>query len=367
MATLSGEVVTATGLRTAEVALESGRISAIRPVRAASPLLILPGFVDLHCHGGGGADVMNGADAVRRVATIHAAHGTTTLLATTMTAPVDEIEAALAGVRDAMAAPAERGADVLGVHLEGPFISRDRLGAQPDFVLSADPGLMRRLLDLAPIRVLTLAAEADPDGTFAADLVARGIRVQLGHSSCDYETAAARFASHTSGVTHLFNAMTGLHHRAPGVVGAALAHADHAELIPDLLHVHPGAIRAALRAIPGVYAVTDGSPASGMPDGDYKLGRQSIRKCGNGVRLADGTLAGSSLTMVDAFRNLVSIGLGLEEASRRTATIAAEYLGLSDRGRIAPGTRADLVVLDRDLNLVDVFVAGRSVLSGAGG
>lgn len=364
MVTLSGEVVTATGLKAAEVALEDGRISAVRPVQAASPLVILPGFIDLHCHGGGGADVMDGADAVRRVARVHAAHGTTTLLATTMTAPIDEIEAALAGVREAMAAPAAGGADVVGVHLEGPFISRDRLGAQPDFVLSAGPGLMRRFLDLAPIRVVTLAAEADPEGTFAAELAAHGIRVQLGHSSCDYDTAAARFASHSRGVTHLFNAMTGLHHRAPGIVGAALAHADHAELIPDLLHVHPGAIRAALRAIPGIYAVTDGSPASGMPDGDYTLGRQSIRKCGNGVRLADGTLAGSSLTMVDAFRNLVAIGLDIAEASRRTATIAADYLGLSDRGRIAVGQRADLVVLDRDLDLVDVLVAGQPVRSG---
>ena len=117
--------------------------------------------------------------------------------------------------------------------------------------------LMRRWLELAPIRVVTLAAEADLEGTFAAELAARGIRVQLGHSSCDYETAATRFGTGTSGVTHLFNAMTGLHHRLPGIVGAALAHADHAELIPDLLHVHPGAIRAALRAIPGVYAAGD--------------------------------------------------------------------------------------------------------------
>lgn len=368
MAKLSGRVVTAAGLTVAEIAVEGGRIASIRSTAAAAaPVIIVPGFIDLHCHGGGGADVMHGAVHVRRTAKAHAAHGTTTLLATTMTAPSHEVEAALTGIRHAMEAPAHDGADVHGVHLEGPFISPDRLGAQPDFAIPADIDLMRRWLDLAPIRVVTLAAEADPEGTFATELAARGVRVQLGHSSCDYEIAAMRFAAGTSGVTHLFNAMTGLHHRAPGIVGAALAHAGHAELIPDLLHVHPGAIRAALRAIPGVYAVTDASPASGMPDGDYRLGRQSIRKCGNGVRLADGTLAGSCLTMADAFRNLVSVGLGLEEASRRTSTIAADYLGLSDRGRIAVGARADLVILDHDLKIVDVLIAGRSVLFGRAG
>lgn len=359
--TLAGSVATDEGLIAAGVTIEDGVIAAVTPLSAAPPVTIVPGFIDLHCHGGGGADVMDGADAVRTVARTHAANGTTTLLATTMTAPVEEIEAALAGIGAAMAAHSPDGADVLGVHLEGPFISRDRLGAQPDFVLPADMALVRRLLDLAPIRVLTLAAEADPDGSFAKELAGRGVRVQLGHSSCDYETAAARLATDTAGVTHLFNAMTALHHRAPGIVGAALAHARHAELIPDLVHVHPGAIRAALRAIPGIYAITDGSPASGMPDGDYRLGRQPIRKCGNGVRLADGTLAGSCLTMVEAFRNLVAIGLDMAEASRRTATIAADYLGLADRGRIAPGQRADLVVLGPDLGLVEVRVAGRKV------
>ncbi|MBZ0226990.1 MAG: N-acetylglucosamine-6-phosphate deacetylase [Bauldia sp.] len=366
MKTLSGEVVTPAGLVAARVEIDGDRIAAVATMERPGPVVILPGFIDLHCHGGGGADVMDGGAAVRRVAETHAAHGTTSLLATTMTAPPDEIEAALSGIGDAMASPAEGGASVLGVHLEGPFISRDRLGAQPDFALAGDAGLMRRFCDLAPVRVVTLAAEADPRGTLAAFLRARGIRVQLGHSSCDYETAAARFAADIDGVTHLFNAMTGLHHRAPGIVGAALAHLDHAELIPDLLHVHPGAIRAALRAIPGLYAVTDGSAASGMPDGTYQLGRQSVRKCENGVRLADGTLAGSCLTMLDGFRNLVAIGLSIDEASRRTATIPADYLGLGDRGRIEVGRRADLVVLNSDLTLLDVLVAGKTVLAVSG-
>jgi N-acetylglucosamine-6-phosphate deacetylase len=152
--------------------------------------------------------------------------------------------------------------------------------------------------------------------------------------------------------------MSGLHHRAPGLVGAALAHADHAELIPDLLHVHPGAIHAALRAIPGLYAVTDATRSAGMPDGDYPFGDTIARKCGNGLRLPDGTLAGSCLSMLDAFRNLVGIGLTLAEAARRCATLAANYLGLADRGRVAEGAVADLVVLGPDLSLRDVVIRG---------
>jgi N-acetylglucosamine-6-phosphate deacetylase len=155
--------------------------------------------------------------------------------------------------------------------------------------------------------------------------------------------------------------MTGMHHREPGIVGAALAHARYAEIIPDLLHVHPGAIRAALRAIPFLFCVTDSTAATGMPDGDYRLGRHRVTKCLGGVRLADGTLAGSTLTMDQALRNLITIGLSLEDASRRVSTCAAEYLGLPDRGRLAEGVRADLVVVDRDLHLQRVIAEGEEL------
>jgi N-acetylglucosamine-6-phosphate deacetylase len=156
--------------------------------------------------------------------------------------------------------------------------------------------------------------------------------------------------------------MSALHHRAPGVAGAALALAEHAELIPDLLHVHPGAIRAALRAIPGLYCVTDSTAAAGMPDGDYVLGRQRVRKCAGAVRLADGTLAGSTLTMDQALRNLVfELGLPLPDAARRVSTQAARYLGLGDRGIVAAGAWADVVVLDAHLRLREVLVEGTAI------
>ena len=143
------------------------------------------------------------------------------------------------------------------------------------------------------------------------------------------------------------------------MVGAALAHATYSEIIPDLLHAHPGAIRVALRSIPCLYCVTDSTAAAGMPDGQYKLGRHNVTKCLGGVRLADGTLAGSTLTMDQALRNLVNeLGLDLPDASRRVSTYAADYLGATDRGRLAQGAWGDVVMLDRDLQLTDVYVEG---------
>ena len=189
----------------------------------------------------------------------------------------------------------------------------------------------------------------------------RSIRVQIGHSNGSYDDGVAALGAGAAGFTHLFNAMTGLHHREPGMVGAALAHGQHAELIPDLLHVHPGAIRAALRCIPGLFAVTDSTSAAGMPDGEYGLGRHRVFKCLGGVRLADGTLAGSALTMDQALRNLVSLGLDVAEASARTATCAADYLGLPQLGRLAPGARADVLSLDPSLRLRGIHIEGETI------
>jgi N-acetylglucosamine-6-phosphate deacetylase len=163
------------------------------------------------------------------------------------------------------------------------------------------------------------------------------------------------------GFTHLFNAMSGISHRDPGMVTAAMAHADYAELVPDLLHAHPGAVRAALRSIPRLFCVTDAMAGAGMPDGEYRLGSQRATKRLGAARLDDGTLAGSTLTMDDALRNLVSLGVTLEEASRRTSTYAADYLGVADRGRIAVGCWADLVVLTPALQLSAVYAEGESI------
>jgi N-acetylglucosamine-6-phosphate deacetylase len=328
--------------------------------QANSDDYILPGFIDLHVHGGAGRDMMEGGDAPHAIARIHARHGTTSLLATTMTAPPSDIVTALRAVGAAMAAPQRGSARILGVHLEGPYINPGKLGAQPPFAREATLAEVQQLEAYAPMRLITVAPEMPGHLALVRALSDAGIRVQIGHTTGSYEDGVAALAHGAAGFTHLFNAMPGLHHREPGMVGAALAHAQYAEIIPDLLHVHPGAIHVALRAIPHLYCVTDSTAASGMPDGEYMLGRQVVHKCMGGVRLADGTLAGSTLTMDQALRNLVAIGLDLADASRRVSTNAADYLGETLRGRLAAGCYADIVVLDRDLNLKAVFIEGEA-------
>lgn len=367
---LQGNILTPDGWRFGELHWDDGRISRISgspvdPADNEAPR-ILPGFIDLHVHGGGGADTMEGAAAVATMARTHARFGTTGLLATTMTAPDDEIRRVLGEIGEAMTlAGPDDGARVLGVHLEGPHINPGKLGAQP---AHAHPGTideLEALCDLAPIRLVTLAPELTGHDVLIRHLVARGIRVQLGHTLGSYEQGVAALTCGAHGFTHLFNAMTGLHHRHPGMVGAALAHAEFAELIPDLLHVHAGAIRTALRCIPRLYAVTDSTAAAGMPDGEYRLGEQAVTKCLGGVRLADGTLAGSTLTMDQALRNLVEIGLPLDEASARLSRHPADFLGLTKRGRLSEGCHADVVVLDDRLTVRAVYVEGARVAGGA--
>ncbi|MDL5034639.1 N-acetylglucosamine-6-phosphate deacetylase [Pelomonas sp. APW6] len=323
--------------------------------------LILPGFIDVHVHGGGGRDTMEGGDAARQIARLHVRHGTTSLLATTMTAPMDEIRAALTALGPVCREREPQAARVLGVHLEGPYINPGKLGAQPDFAKAASISEVQALDALAPIRLITLAPELPGNLDLTEQLRAAGFQVQIGHTLGTYEDGVEALERGAGGFTHLFNAMTGLHHREPGMVGAALAHARYAEIIPDLLHVHEGAVRVALRSIPCLFCVTDSTAAAGMPDGEYGLGRHRVTKCMGGVRLPDGTLAGSTLTMDQALRNLVGLGLEMADASRRVSTYAADYLGLNDRGRLAVGAWADFVVLDRDLQVQGVVVEGDGI------
>lgn len=322
---------------------------------------LLPGFIDLHVHGGGGKDTMEANDAVQVIARTHAKHGTTSLLATTMTAPIQDIELALQAIGKASQQRMPGAARILGAHLEGPYINSGKLGAQPDYTCAATLAEVQRLASFAPLRLITVAPELPGHLELVRELTNGGMRVQIGHTLGTYEDGVAAMRHGAAGFTHLFNAMTGLHHREPGMVGAALAHADYAELIPDLLHVHPGAIKVALRAIPRLYCVTDSTSATGMPDGEYMLGRVRVNKCLGGVRMSDGTLAGSTLTMDQALRNLVSLGLDLADASRRVSTYAADYLGLHERGRLLPGCFADIVVLDRHLQLKAVYIEGEKI------
>ena len=365
---IEGRILTPEGFISGRIQIDEGRIQLIEgePIATSRVLqepgaIVLPGFIDTHVHGGAGYDIMQGKDAANHVARCHARHGTTALLATTMTAPMADIENALRSLAPACQKRPAKGARVLGVHLEGPYINSGKLGAQPPFATLLSIQQVQTLHALAPIRLITLAPQLPGHLACIGPLSDSGFRVKIGHTAGSYEQGLAALQQGASGFTHLFNAMSGLHHRTPGMVGAALAHARFAEIIPDLLHVHPGAIKAAARAIPCLFCVTDSTSATDMPDGDYSLGQQRVFKCLGGVRLADGTLAGSVLTMDQALRNLVEIGMNLDDASKMVSTHAADYLGCNEWGRLTTGTFADLVVMDQALNLERVFIEGTEI------
>jgi N-acetylglucosamine-6-phosphate deacetylase len=320
--------------------------------------LLVPGFIDLHVHGGGGADIMEAGSAINTVAQTHARFGTTSFLATTMTAPFDELEKSFLAMKDTYAKKNKNSSRVLGVHLEGPFISADKLGAQPNFTREATLKEINHLNKIVPIKVITLAPEVYNHLNLIPELKKMGITVQIGHTNGTYEDGVNALNQGAKSFTHLFNAMSSFHHRAPGIAGAALAHAEYAELIPDLKHVHPGAIKVALKCIPNLYFVTDSTSATGMPDGDYKLGSHTVHKCLGGVRLADGTLAGSALTMDEAFRNLLTLGLTPELISQKLSSIPAQLIEVHDRGLIKAGHYADFIIFSKDHKIDSVVIEG---------
>lgn len=368
--TLSGQILTSGGLHPAHLTF-SGVITSIEADPAApEQLYILPGFIDTHVHGGGSGDTMDGPQGVRQLARTHARHGTTTLLPTTMTAPWPQVIRALEGVAQVMAeGGVSGGADVLGAHLEGPFISPDRLGAQPPHACLPLPALIEEVLALGVVRAVTLAPELPGAAQAALRFAAAGVRVGLGHTTASHEQTwevleAVRESGGRSAGTHLFNAMGGLSGRLPGPAGALLTHpAAFLELIADGHHLHPATVALVLLAAPErAMLISDAMRAAGMGDGDSELGGQPVTVTGGKATLKDGTLAGSVLTLGAAMRNLLALGYPLPLVSRLLSENPARSLGLSDRGRLAEGLRADLVVLGADMQVVQVYVGGEAIL-----
>ncbi len=371
---LAGRVCTPGGWVDGAVRIEGDRIAAIegralQPGEAPAAPFVLPGFIDLHVHGGGGADCMEGEDATRRLVRFHAANGTVAMTPTTSTAAAPLIAAALTGIDAVRRRPEPDGARVLGAHLEGPFINPAKLGAQEGAALDGDPALARAWAGLCPLRVATVAPEIPGGMAVLRALVAAGARVHVGHSLADDACLRAATVAGATGYTHLFNAMGGVDHRASGVAAFALAHAEHAELVCDGRHVHPTVMLAARRAIPKLYAITDAVGVAGLPDGRHATrgGRRQVIKAGFDITLADrpGTRAGSAITMADAFRTLAGLGVPLAEVSLLTATRQADYLGLPELGRIRVGAAASMVVLDAALQVAAVVVDGAFALAPA--
>ena len=324
---------------------------------------LLPGYIDVQVNGGGGV-LFNNAPTVEALRTIVAGHrrfGSTGLMPTLISDDVETMRLAVAAVRQAIA---EGVPGVLGIHLEGPYIAPERKGthnADKFRVPDAAEIEMATSLDNG-VTLVTLAPEQVPADTIRA-MVARGAKVAAGHTAASYEQARVGLDAGISGFTHLYNAMTPLQGRDPGVVGAALEDPHSwCGVIVDGVHVHPASLRVALAAKPRgkVVLVTDAMPMVGSDDPSFNLYGETIVAKDGVVRNAAGSLAGSALDMASAVRNTVQmLGLPLEEAARMASTYPAQFLGIDDyRGRIAPGCAADLVLLDDALQVRETWIGG---------
>ncbi len=331
--------------------------------------IVAPGFIDLHVHGASGKDVMDGTkESLRTVSRALARFGTTSFLATTMSAPHAEIETALRGIAAHRDFPTD-GASLLGIHMEGPYLNPLRRGTHdPSCLKNADIRSFLQFIDISgnTIRKLTIAPEMDPGHEVIRQAAALGIRVSMGHSDATEEQARAAIDAGATQATHMFNAMRPYHQREPGIVGVALTDDRvYTEVIADGIHVHAVALRLLLRAkgVERLMLVTDGTSATGMSDGQYALGHNQIVVEGGVCRDSEGHLAGSVLTLDRAIRNLVEwLDIPLHEAlTAASATPARSMCIAGAKGIIASGADADLVFLGPDLGVRKTMVAGRVV------
>ena len=321
--------------------------------------IAVPGFVDLQVNGFGGVDLIGAdADGYRRAGEALLETGVTAYLPTFISAPEDDLVAALASV------PLEAdGPRLLGVHLEGPFLAESRIGIHPPSARrDPDLALLERLLAAGPVRLMTLAPELPGANELIDLLLLRGVAVSCGHTNATAEQATAAFDRGVRSVTHLFNAMRPFRHRDPGLAGAALARDDVVvQIILDGVHLAPETAQLVWRAAAGrVALVTDAVAGAGMGDGAYLLAGSEIEVRNGVARGVDDVLAGSALTMIDAVRNLHELGVPLSEAVQAATGIPARVLGSSSLGRLDVGSSADLVVLDDNLELDRVCVRGEA-------
>ena len=369
-----------TEIQDAGILIRDGEISAIGPRSSmslppgaqeirASDKTAIPGFIDVHIHGAGGRDVMEGSvDALRVISRKVSEYGTTSIVATTVTASADETVRAIEGITSYIAhqhETAESRAHVLGIHFEGPFISKERRGVHPSqWIQLPSADLLNRLVKAAAgnARMLTIAPEVLGAAPCIDAARSAGLVVSMGHTDATYEQARAAIARGASSATHLYNAMRPFSHRDPGVIGAVLTTPEiNAELIADGIHVEEAAMKLVLLAKgpEHITLVSDGLSATGMPDGKYMLGSLEVTVSGGVCRDANGVLAGSTLTLDRALRNIVALGVPLPKAVRMLTLNPATLLGIEfKKGVLRVGADADVLLLDESLRLAGVWTRG---------
>ena len=378
-ATVDGRLVLDDRVAAGRILVEDGWIvdvqldesSASRPSPESTDPFVAPGFVDVHVHGGGGHDAMGGADALGGMARHLLRHGVTAFLPTAVTASLPELARFAEQVRAWLPAAPSDGAEPLGFDLEGPFLAPARRGAHDPAHLRVPADVPRADLEpmLDGLRLMTIAPELPGAVELIGWLRERGVATSMGHSAADLDQSLAGFAAGARSTTHLFNAMTGVDHHAPGLAVAALgADSVYVELIADGVHVHPSLWPIIVRTKPAdrLMLVSDAIPMAGTGDGRATIGGLDVEIVGLRVTLAgSSTLAGSVISLDTAVRNLVWSGVPLPAAVAAASRNPLALLGISDRGRIAPGQRADLVELDEELRVRRVMRAGTWFAAGS--
>lgn len=363
------------GIVKTHIGIENGRIAYIGNEENIEPIfetdgIVVPGFIDEHIHGAGGADAMDGTvEALQTISEFLAREGTTGFLATTMTQSPENITNALKAVKKVREKGEYKGAEVLGVHLEGPFISPKHVGAQPlEYVATPDAELFDKYNEASgnSIKIVTLAPEVEGGLGLVKHLSNIGVVASVGHTGGKYADVVNAVAAGATNVTHTYNAQTGLHHREAGVVGAAMLLDElNCEMICDTIHVSVPAIKLVIKNKPHdkYTLITDAMRAKGMPDGKSELGGQDVFVNNGEARLADGTLAGSVLKMNVAVKNLVEkAGVPFTDAIDFATYNPAKNIGvLNERGTIEVGKRADLTVLNSDFEVLYTLVNGKIV------
>jgi len=333
--------------------------------------LIVPGFIDIHTHGIAGVDTMDAKEeSIRKMSIVNAAHGVTAFLPTTVCAPYNALINVIKTVVNVKRKQNMK-AKVLGLNLEGPFISPKKLGAMdPNYARPPSIKEFDKLWKASDglIKLITIAPEVSGALELVRHVTSRGVTVAMGHSYASYQETMDCIRAGARHTTHLFNAMRAYGHREPGIVGAVLESAVvSTEVIADLIHLHPTTLRltCAMKPEDKVVLVTDAIQATDMPDGMYKLGKKEIYVKKGVSRLADGTLAGSTLTMEKAVRNMVfEVGVPLEQAVAMATVNPAKVLGIENEvGSLESGKCADFAVLDKNLNVVSTFVDGKAVFN----